>query len=170
MDEFPWRKGLNPAQLSSHIVSQQLNTDCHNGYTTEIIRKLAQTETYPLQHQSYNQIRRDVDRDSTNRMATDRVPKGVVLRKIAVTNGESSSETVLVQGRLVNELKGTLFYKGQKDYKLVNGCVGTISEIDFEHPFYWEAPTTEQILKVFGFCKQAMIDELVGIYRQKDTL
>lgn len=159
---LPWVSSLTEGQRACHRVSQQLNVDCHNAYMAGIIQKLGQQEPYRLQHQPYHRVSSELNRDSDNRISNSTIPKGVILRRLSqASNGGDSAKP---QGKLENEIKGTLFFKTTDGME--NACVGSKKAYDFYHPFYWEVPTVEEILKVFTFCKQGAIDKLNIIKRE----
>lgn len=156
---FPWVSSLTEGQRACHRVSQQLNVDCHNAYMAGIIQKLGQQENYRFQHQPYHRVVNELARDSENRKSNSDIPKGIILRRL--TSANTGDDSAKPQGKLANEIKGTLFFKDSTSME--NACVGSAKVYDFYHPFYWEVPTVEEILKVFTFCKQGTIDKLTNI-------
>lgn len=165
MESFKWVQDLTPEQMASHKVTQQLNVDCHNGFLSNIIQKMGKADTYRLQHKEYYSISNDVDRDTDNRKSNSEVPVGVILR--ALSPKEHDDRPFNPIGRLSNEVRGTLFFKENKNSKLKNICVGDKKEFDFHHPFWWAVPTVDQILTVMSFAKKESLETILKVYEQE---
>jgi len=159
-NNFPWVKELAPNQRAVHKVSQQINVDCHNGYLSGIIQKMGQAEPFRLQQKRYHHVSNDIRADSEN--YTSDIPTGVILRRLSTASLNRDEHRPM--GKLTNEVRGTLFLKGENE-KLLNICVGTIVSYDFQHPWFWEVPTVDQILKVFTFCKQGSLDTMEALWK-----
>jgi len=167
-NSFEWVKGMSPAQMASHKVTQLLNVDCHQAYASGIIQKMGQAEVYRPQHQSYHKIIHEIHRDSDNR--TNKVPDGVILRRLTTFtdfNGYRDNHRPL--GKISNEVRGTLFYKKTNDGHLHNACKGSMSDVQFYHPWFWEVPTVKEILTVLQFAMNGTIDVLESKFKIRNS-
>ena len=163
-NSFKWVKDLTDGQMAVHKASQLLNVDCHNGYAAGIMQKMAQQKEFRLQHRAYTQIKDNVRTDDdNNENSFDKLPEGLLLRRLVGSGLRRMSDHHRPIGRDNVYLRGTLFYS-DSDYSskhLSNVCKGDFAGFDFEHPWCWAVPTVEEILIVFKFCKQAVLEELV---------
>lgn len=161
LNSFTWVKELTPDQFAVHKISQQTNVDCHNGYMSNIYRNMAKAKPFRLQHKAYFYIQPDICNDSTNRMKTEDVPVGVILKRI--TSAPCNEDNYRPTGRLYNEVRGTLYYRNPNKAKMVSICKVSNDTYPFYHPYYWDVPSVEHILKTFAFAEQKHINNLLAI-------
>jgi ribosomal protein L7/L12 len=168
MNSFPWVKELTPDQKAVHKVSQQVNVDCHNGYLSNIFLKMANAKTFRLQHRDYHRVSNDIGDDSTNKKEDKDVPVGVILRRLSTSSPRRNEHRPA--GMLSNEVRGTLYYKGTGDKRLVSTCKVSTGEYSFYHPWFWDVPSVEDILKVFSFSEEKHIQKLALIQSTAGTV
>lgn len=164
-NSFKWVQEMEAGQMASHRITQMVNVDCHNGYMAGLIQKLAGQKPWRLQHKSYNKILYEVSNDIDNSKSYGDVPNGLLFRRVVpeIASREGHSRPV---GKLALQVKGTLFTKRDRGNRMINICKGSITENRENrfHPYYWDVPTVDQILKVFQFATQSEIDLLVRIH------
>jgi hypothetical protein len=69
-----------------------------------------------------------------------------------------------------NEVRGTLYYMGDKETGLVSTCKVSKGKYSFEHPWFWGVPSVEDILKVFSFSEEKHIQKLALIQSTAGTV
>lgn len=167
-NSFKWVQDLKPEQKAVHKVSQQINVDCHNGFLSSIFQKMAKAEPFRLQHKSYHKVCYDVNKDRDNKKDTRDIPEGIILRRLSSFEPGDYRDSHRPIGKLSNEVRGTLFFKCNSP-TMTNICRGSVNNYDFYHPWYWEVPTVDQILKVFQFAEQKYLDHLMELFRTESS-
>jgi hypothetical protein len=129
---------------------------------------MANSKTFRLQHRDYHRVGNDISSDETNKKEGKDVPLGVILRRITTATQRRSEHRPA--GMLSNEVRGTLYYKGTGDKRLVSTCKVTTGEYPFYHPWFWSVPSVEDILKVFSFSEEKHIQKLALIQSTAGTV
>ncbi len=162
MESLPWYKGMTDKQLCSLRESNRMNFACHNGYVGTLLNLMTDTPDFPLQVRAYSQNRDSIIRDLNS--IPDSVPKGVILLNMVTTEYDKIKSHII--GRTNLELKGTLFYGKGVTGVLENCCVGHVKLLDFDHPYYWNIPSEDQIQFTLGLAKDEAYNALKSFYEE----